>query len=151
VKVPGGALVDIRADQLCHGEGEIFVFYFAACSAPLGQEVLFDDIGKQFLVGAVSDTQHIVSPLGRRRMLVRKCIAGRGGFRSRHLHCAMVGGPQDHSAGLVLAEPQHDVRGELIGDIFLPTQHRHLQHAKNRVPGLVQEDIQNRTDDRVRP
>ena len=52
----------------------------------------------------------------------------------------MVGGAQDHSAGLVLAEPKHDVGGELIGGIFLAAEHRDLQHVENRMPGLVQED-----------
>ena len=76
VKFPGEALVDMRADQLGHGKGEVVVFGLAALGAPLGQQVLFDDVGKQFLVGAVGDAQDIERPLRRQSSARPKTSAG---------------------------------------------------------------------------
>ena len=65
-KLPGGSLVDMLADQLCHAKVDIFVFPLADFGPAFGQDILFHDVGKQLLVRAIGAAQDIVRPLSRR-------------------------------------------------------------------------------------
>ncbi len=38
VKLFGGSLVDVRADQPCHSKGQVFIFYLTPFGSPLRQE-----------------------------------------------------------------------------------------------------------------
>jgi hypothetical protein len=134
-------VIDMRADQLDHGEGKVILLCFAAFGSSLGQEILFDDIGKKVLAGTISDTQDVERPLDWRRVFVRKRLARKSDLMPRHLGCIMMGRPEDDSAGFISAEPKHDVSGELIGGIFPPAEHRYFQHIEDGMPCLVKKYI----------
>jgi hypothetical protein len=68
----------------------------------------------------------------------------------RHELIRRVGRPLDPAACLVLAEAQHDVRGEQIGGVLAAPKQRHRKISK-AVPGLVQGPEQKLADDRVMP
>ena len=143
----GQAIIDEWIDQGGHGLFYLGIFVLASISALSRKMTLRYCALEQFRIGAIGQAQEIIEPLHRQTVRVGERILLSGGGRG--VARVFVGDACQETTGIAFVGLQPEIGGKLIGGVLLTSKDRHLVVVEYSVPHLMEEDIDQRSNDGI--